>query len=296
MTEFQPNTEGIWSGVPEEIYHDHKATPEVNRGMIVEMIARSPAHVKCMMEGKKPRKVTAAMETGTLIDHALLEPHRFKEGVSHWIRPEGLNLTTKEGIQWKKDHPGLPYLQARNESANLASAEDIDNMIAAVMKDPVGRRIIEQSFKQESAFALDKETGLLRKCRLDTRLVDNSGRLTITDLKSTFIGGTSDETWARHCARMGYWIQAPWYSGIVKDLFNEDPFFLFLVVERKPPYAVRVFQIHEEGVHAGNEACKRAMHKIAECKQKNEWPGYKDPGGIKTIKLPRWVLEPKDEE
>ena len=50
-------------------------------------------------------------------------------------------------------------------------------MIESVMRRKVARRIIEESTKQESAFAKDPNTGLLRKCRTDARLIENSGRL-----------------------------------------------------------------------------------------------------------------------
>jgi hypothetical protein len=114
----------------------------------------------------------------------------------------------------------------------------------------------------------------------------------LSDLKTTFPGGTSAAVFSTHAARMGYHIQDPYYSDIYEDLLGEKPFFLFFVVERKPPYSVRVFQIHEEGRKAGRDEYKRALDKFAECKATGIWPAH--PEEIEEIRLPRWALSPPD--
>ena len=280
--------EGVFAGVPDFIYHNHKLAPEVSRGLVVEMLRTSPAHVKALIDGAlSPKKVTKPMEIGSLFDKALLEPDLFKDGHSHWVRPEAItNLNSKEGRGWKKDHPGdLPVLK-------FQEAADIQGMIESVMRHKLARRIIEESSKQESAFCKDPDTGLLRKCRTDARLIENSGRMLIADLKSTFFGCAAPEVWSNHCAKMNYHIQDQFYSGIHRDLAGEDPFFVFLVVERRPPYAVRIFEIHEEGRARAREKCSRALEKFSECKAKGEWPSY--PETIERIRLPFWELHPSD--
>lgn len=290
-TEFQPNSEGVFN-IPAELYHDHVRAPEINRGLVVEMATSCPEKVKAIIDGTIKKKVTKAMVSGTLIDLALLEPDKFREGLSHWILPEGLDLRTKDGLAWKKDHPDLPALKLKTDSPNEASAEDINGMIASVMRHKIMRRIVEQSVKQEAAFCYHPDTHLLRKCRTDARLEDNSGALTLTDLKSTMVGGTSLSRFSSHCAAMSYHLQHAFYSDIYKDLVGEEPYFLFGVVERKPPYLVRVFQIHQEGVRAARDDYRRALDMFAECKKSGVWPGYREE--IETVKLPRWALMPPE--
>lgn len=291
-SEFAPMREGLWAGLDEEIYHNHKAAPEVNRGLIVEMVTETPEHVKASIDGLRVKKITEAMQIGLLVDKALLEPDRFKEGVSHWVVPDGMKLSTKEGIAWKKDHlgpdeGGLPRLKSD-------AAKDISGMIEKIMKHKQARAMVELAVKQESAFAFDKDTGLLRKCRSDMRLSDLDGRIVVGDLKSTMPGGATSGIWSSHCARRGYHIQSVFYSDIYNDLFNgANPAFLFLVVERKPPYSVRVFQIDMEGRTAAREKCKRALEMFAKCKASGVWPGYREE--IETIKLPSWELSPTED-
>lgn len=289
---FKPNTEGIFQNLPAADYHNHKATPEVSRGIVVRMISQTPQHVRAMIDGLVKKEPTDAMISGTMIDMALLEPDKFKEGVTHYVKPAGLNLTTSEGREWKKDHPlDIPRIPAETDKTTEASIVDIKCMIESVMRHKVARKIVERGKKQESAFAFDKETGLLRKCRSDSRLQENSGRMVIGDLKSTEPGGTTEEKFSKKIVQHGLFVQNPFYSDIYKDLCNgESPFFLFFVVERKPPYTVRVFQLDSVGIEIGRSEIRKSLNTFAKCKAENIWPDWQDEDGIKIISLPRWKI------
>ena len=283
-SQFKAGLEGLFE-LPDTIYHDHKRAPDISRSLVCDMITKSPAHVKAILDGRVKKNITKAMELGTLTDKALLEPDRFKEGVSHWVKPEDMKFTTKEGKAWKEEHENLTIISSEE-------AADIFWMLESVMNHKIARFIVENSVKQESAFCHDPDTGLLRKCRPDTRMFDNDGRLTLTDLKTTFLGGASPGVWSNHCARMLYHAQSAFYSDIYRDLIGEMPYFLFLSVERKPPYACRIFQIHEDGVAVAREKYKRALEAFMKCRQSGEWPSY--PETIETIRLPNWEMKAFD--
>lgn len=283
-SQFKTGEEGLYA-ITDTLYHNHKLAPDVSRSLIVEMITKSPAHVKAIIDGRTEKKVTPAMILGTLTDKALLEPDTFKEGVSHWVRPDGMKFTTKDGMKWRDEHESLPIITSEE-------AADIRGMCESVLRHKLGRIIVERSVKQESAFCVDPDTALLRKCRPDTRMLDDDGRLMLSDLKTTFVGGASPGMWSAHCAKMGYHYQDSFYSDIYRDLIGEAPFFLFMPVERKPPYAVRLFQIHEEGKYFARERYKRALESFQKCKASGEWPAY--PETIETIRLPNWEIRALD--
>lgn len=284
-TPFIPNTEGFFS-IPAELYHDHKLAPEISRSLVVDMGDNCPFVVKEMIDGRIPKKITKAMDSGTLVDLALLEPDRFREGVSHWVLPEGLDLRTKDGVAWRKDHPDLPVLKFRTDAAGEASVSDIAGMIESIMAHRKMRYAVENSVKQESAFCFHPDTGLLRKCRPDMRVIDRSG-LTLLDLKSTMPGGTNERDWPSHCANMRYFIQSEFYSDIYRDLIGEEPFFEFCVVERKYPYLTNIFQIHEDDREEGRKRYRIALERYAECKASGIWPKHSEE--IKIVRLPRWT-------
>lgn len=290
-TPFIPNTEGVFM-IPAEVYHNHQMAPEISRSLVVEMITSCPENVKAIIDGRVKKKITKAMQSGTLIDLALLEPDKFREGVSHWVVPEGLNLMTKEGRQWKTDHPGLPALKSVSDSPIEASAEDVRGMIESIMRHKLMRRVVEESQKQESFFCYHGSSGILRKCRLDMRTADNENRMTIVDLKSTGLGGTALGKFSHHAAHMNYHVQDAFYSDVCRDLTGEDPYFVFCVVERKPPYLVRMFQIHQSGKDAAREEYNKALDRYAKCKADGQWPAY--PEKVEVVELPRWRIQPPE--
>lgn len=287
-SQFVPGTEGFYE-IPNAKYHDPEAAPGISRTLIVEFLTLTPAHAQSLIAGDYAKVVTKQMTSGNLFDQALLEPDKFKEGVSHWVIPEGMKLSTKEGIAWKKDHPDLPYLPAKSDAANVASAEDIKGMIDSVMRHTKAKVVVEQSIKQESGFSFDPDTGLLRKVRPDARLIDKHSRLVLADIKSTFRGGASKGVWAKHCARMSYHIQDSFYSDLYRDMVGEMPFFLFIVVERKPPYAVRIFQLDPVGKNHARDKYKRALESFRICQETGVWPAFDEE--IQTVSLPSWELQ-----
>lgn len=295
---YTPGEEGIFAGLPASDYHSPIKSPGISRSLIVELLQMTAAHVHSVIDGLHVKVETAAMTGGSVFDIMLLEPDKFGDGVSHWTVPAGMNLTTVEGRAWKKDHPkegpnGLPYIWAESNASDKASLKDMHGMIESLMAHPKIRRIIETSSKQESAFCRDPDTGLMRKVRPDARCFDNSDRIILADLKSTFRGGAAVSAWQQHCARMAYHIQDSFYSDVYTDLMD-PPFFVFMVVERKPPYACRIFQLDPAGKKFARDKYKRAMEQFRKCQESGVWPGYDED--IVTVSLPAWELRAPEPE
>ena len=62
--------------------------------------------------------------------------------------------------------------------------------------------------------------------------------------------------------------------------------FVFVCVEKKPPYAVAVYIVDDEDLmdaHAENEAL---AVKYGECLKVDKWPGYSE--NIEVLALPPW--------
>ena len=292
--QFVPNQDGtFW--LPNPFYHDQEKAPGISRSLIVELLEQTPAHARSLMGGAWGKAATRAMTGGSLFDKALLEPDLFIEGESHWIIPEGMNLTTVDGRAWKKDHPGskewrdgdpgLPYLPAQSLAADVVSAEDCKGMIESVMRHKNARFIIENAVKQESAFCRDPRTGLMRKVRPDARVFDRHSRIVLADVKSTFRGGATVGAWMNHCTRMWYDIQDSYYSKVYEDLY-ERPMFCFIVVERKPPYACRIFDLDPHDKEEARIEHEAALDEFRKCQETGIWPAFDE--GITTIRLPKW--------
>lgn len=293
--EFRPGLEGAFV-LPPEMYHDYGAAPGISRSLVVEMLSLTAAHAHSVVEGRFSKAETREMESGSVFDTMLLEPDRFGEGRSHWTVPAGMKLSTKAGIEWKKEHPedgenGLPYIWAETDAKNKASIVDMHGMIESLMAHRTIRRLIESSRKQESAFALDPRTGLMRKVRPDMRAVDNSSRIVLADLKTTFRGGVNAHIWSQQGGRKWYDIQDSFYSDVYKDLW-EEPYFIFMAVERKPPYACRLFQLDVEAKKWARQEYQRTMDQFRRCQDTGVWPAYDE--GITIVSLPGWRMRTQE--
>ena len=83
-------------------------------------------------------------------------------------------------------------------------------------------------------------------------------------------------------AKFRYHVQAAWY---LRGLEGAEEF-VFIAVEKKPPYLVAVYQASAAVIAAGVRAADINLSNLSECRKKNHWPGYSE--AIETIDLPKW--------
>lgn len=86
-----------------------------------------------------------------------------------------------------------------------------------------------------------------------------------------------------------YWIDQE--TGVLcrcrPDFWRGEPkHFIFIAVEKKPPYAVGVYKLDEESVELGRAVYRSDLRRYAECKANDNWPGYGEK--IQTISVPGW--------
>lgn len=86
-----------------------------------------------------------------------------------------------------------------------------------------------------------------------------------------------------------YWVDKE--TGVLcrcrPDFWRGEPkHFIFIAVEKKPPYAVGVYKLDEESVDLGRAQYRTDLRVYAECKANDNWPGYGDK--IQTISVPGW--------
>ena len=254
---------------------DYFAANGVSKSML-DRLAKSPAHLQAYLSGEK-KEPTKQMVLGTLMHLVVFQTHLFKEGKSHWLRPEGMSFTSKEGRAWKEARgDALPILDAA-EFANLQGMSD------ALSRHPIARVVLQNGLPEVSVFAPHENTGVLRKGRLDWITRDKDGRSVIVDLKTT----DDAMEFERKSAGFRYYVQNAYYVDLLKSHGYDDPFFMFLVIEREAPWGIRIVQYESEDVQSGRWEYERGLEQYARCAEKNEWPGYSQE--IETIRLPAWA-------
>lgn len=262
-------TPGIFP-MPEAEYH---ALPYISKSGL-DLIARSPAHY--MANKNEKREPTPAMELGTAIHSAILEPRLFYD--RYICRPEGIDGRTSEGKVRLKD------LMATGK--NLIPYQDfkmIEDIITSINSTDEAYKYLMNGKTEHSIFWIDEETGVQCKARPD--YLTNSG--IIVDVKTT--ENASFSAFQRSIAKYRYHVQAAFYmDGLAKALGKEQVGFVFIAVEKTPPYAVAVYYLDEASIDVGRALYRRDINKYAECLKNNAWPAY--PNELQVINIPHWAF------
>lgn len=228
---------------------------------------RTPAHYHAYKTGQIKREETRALVIGTLCHLAVLEPDKLSTAFA--LRPDGLDLRTKDGKAWKEAQGDKPILDGE-EAAML------DGMSAAVAAHPVARKLLEGSKREVSLFS-DHRTGLKLKGRIDVL-----GEGFVADVKTAAEGDASN--FAAAVFRYNYHVQAAMYcqlAGVER--------FSFIAVEKVAPFAVAVYTLSPKALQVGLNSLNYALDTIALCTDAGLWPAYSLDE--QTLDLPAWAYK-----
>lgn len=248
---------------------------------------RSPAHFKYAQE--HPAEQTAAMLFGSAVHDAVLTPRMFKK---HYAIAD-FDARTKEGKALKQQ-----YLDEGKILLTKDQGDQINGIAEAIKAHPYARRLL--TGKHETAhFWADPDTGEKCKCKTDCE-TDIGGIHYVVDLKTC--GNAETDEFVRDAVKFGYFMQAAMYTQGVKCHTGQDSVFVFVAVEKDPPYAVNVLQCGEDEIRLGMNGDKYGkvmgyrdlLNLYHRCRTERKWPGYEGfDNKINEIQLPKWL---KDEE
>ena len=232
---------------------------------------RTPAHYKAYIDGLLRIETTPAMKLGQMIHRAILE----WDSLDYVVRPEGKegNFTTKEGKEWR-DGQTKPIITADEYQTILGMRDSVN-------AHPAVKRVLANARTEVSLFA-NGEDGVLRKARIDA--LPESGNV-IVDIKSC--QSADPDLMAKSVVSYRYDVQAAYYLDICNILGIQKSEFLFVCVEKQPPFAVAVYALDQDAIEWGRKQYQRDLAAIANCESKDEWPSFTTD--ITTLALPAWA-------
>lgn len=255
-------------------YHAHPAVSKSG----LDLVRRSPLHFwnRYLNPDRVIEPPTPAMVLGSALHTRVLEPELF--GKEYAVAPEGIDRRTRDGkAAWAE-------FEAASLGKTALKGEDaahIEAMAQAVRNHPAAKLILGYPGKcEQSYFWKDEETGEECKCRPDWH---SDNRRIIADLKTT--EDASPRGFIRSVINYRYHVQAHWYQ----RPFPEAEQFVFIAVEKKPPYAVGVYFTPIELVEFGAKQATEDLRLLASCRESNVWPGYGDE--IQALPVPQWLKE-----
>ena len=236
----------------------------------LDLIHRSPAHYKAARHEDTP-----ALRFGTAFHCAVLENDRFNATYTV-IEGDRRTKAVKDAI--KDAEASGKIILTKDEFDAVSGMRD------SVFKNRIAATLIDGATIEHSVFAeLD---GVRVKCRPDGWNVENG---VLFDLKST--EDASPEGFARTVAKYRYHVQDAFYRHVIASATNcdaDDLSFIFVAVEKKPPFAVALYQLDELAALQGWVDAREDLRKYRYAEATDKWNGYSPR--IETLSLPRWAV------
>jgi exodeoxyribonuclease VIII len=254
-------------GMPNEVYHSH---PEGVSSSGLKLVERSPAHYRY----QAARAPSRAMEIGTAIHTALLEPERF--ATEYVLLKDVKDRRASEYKAATKVH-GTERVLVSTEADQVAGMQE-----AVLSNAAMSKRLNAEGWRELSLFVRDPETGVLVRVRYDLLTV---GGIAV-DLKSCT--DARPEEFSKSIFNYGYDLQAALYADAF-EWATGGPLgaFEFAVVEKEMPHGHKLYLPDETMMQEGRRRYREALNLFAECERSGYWPGI-TCDGPELISLPSW--------
>lgn len=239
---------------------EYSALPGVRRSDLWRMNT-SPLHFKYYMD--HPEEPTPALIFGQAAHKLILEPDTFLEDFA--IIP-AIDRRTKTGKELYSE------FQRENKNKQWITEDDfrtISGMREALMSDQYYADLIDSGEHEVPFTWTDEETG--EKLKMKADIVDDVNGI-IYDYKTAL--SCADGVFEKSARRYGYDFQTGFYTSGVEQDRLEKYGFGFIVQEKTPPYAVRLYICDRGFISSGKHKFRRLINLYHECKQSGDWFGY----------------------
>ena len=227
----------------------------------LDKVERSPAH----FNSNAPFSQTRAMEIGSAIHCAILEPDRYN---AEYTVADSIARNTKEYKSAAKENPlGKEFTLTTVESANVSGMRaSVEN------NDEAMKYLSRPGLAELSAFAVDPETQIQLRSRYDW----------VTDMGLSWSGNSSVDVkktqdvrdFRKSVESYNYHIQEAFYRHVYKLITGEElENFFFLAVEEKPPYTSKMFTLSPQMLEVGRFYMRKNINLYAECIRSGKWAG-----------------------
>lgn len=233
------------------------------------------------------RAMIAAIQAGDFDSrYAVPEPplnRRTKEGKAQYkaYLDEGFEVVSQADYFKAQNYADYLMLTGNKKPISQAVADQAFAMRDAVLSHPVARKLLASGEAEQSFFWTDPDTGVECKARLD--FITSHG--IVADLKTS--SDASQDEFCKSISRYGYYRQDAFYNRAYRQAFGKSAKgFVFIVVEKEPPYAIAIYTLDAESRATGDGEIDSLLRLYKRCLESDSWPSYSEK--IETISLPRW--------
>jgi hypothetical protein len=226
----------------------------------LRQMLRTPAHYRAYRDGTSAdARDTPAKAIGRAIHTKVLEPELFDE---QYVVSPCSDRRLKEFKEFAARHQDRTILVAKDMAT-------IEGGAASIRGHERAHSLISTAYVEHTLIWQDEETGIWLKIRPDALCLEEG---VCGDVKST--DDASEEGFLRSCRTYYYDVQAAMYKEGLRACFGRDFDFAFIAVEKDPPYGVALYGAPDEMLEDGRRLFRKALHRLAHCRDTDEWPGY----------------------
>jgi len=273
ITRFEPTQwPHIECGLPEQVYHAYDAMSASRLKILDRSTSLHLAHnIAHPAEGP-------ALTLGRALHCMVLTPHLYLQEFA--VAPACDRRTTAGKATWESFQASV----GQKTVLTREQADEADAMCDAVMRHPEAKQFCRliQGEAEVSMFA--EIGGVKTKARID-RLISINGDNIIIDLKTS--QSASRKEFEKSIMHWGYGIQASLYNMIAQACGRKISHFVFVVVEKTPPYAVAVYRFRDDAAAA---FAPRVLELVSQYKQFLS-DGPKGYEGVTEIGIPDWAMK-----
>ena len=263
-------------------YHSYMEAISKSR---LEKMSVCPSYFKWCEEN--PQEPSDDMILGSAFHKIVLEPQDFDK---EFVIIEKFDRRTKEG-RLAYEHQ-MELVQSGMQVITQEQYDTICGMRDSLFKNKYAKVLLQGNIEQSFYFN-DDLTKEYCKCRPDIwrKLKDDS--VVIVDLKSTKSAKTED--FIKDVVKYGYDLQDFHYTngvskvlGVPKEKIN----FIFIAVEKKPPYLCNILQADEFIFQRGEALFREYIGTLHECRESGNFYGLNGAYDIiNNLSLPSYLIE-----
>lgn len=257
-------------------YH---ASEPISRSRLWD-IRKTPAYFRYSEDHPKER--TSAMIIGSAFHTAVLEPEKIPV---EYVVYGDINRRTNAGkAAWETIQKEAGERTLIHENDYITVCRMADAVRANRMADYLTHGEIEKSY-----YVTDQLTGIPYKVRPDCFKIIN-GRGLIVDLKSTT--DSSTDSFRREAIKLGYDFQAAMYQSAVQQERGIECDFVFIAVEKEPPYMINIMQCDPLFLTRGYDIFREYIGLYSDCLKTGNWYGYNGAHDvINNLSLPAYLAK-----
>lgn len=259
---------------------EYRSHPSVSRSELWKLISEGPEKFNYLRSNPQPP--TNALIFGQAFHMAVLQPEIYDD---NFAAPPSCDRRTKAGKEvWSE------FIALNKNKVLIPSEwqEQIMEMKNKLMSDSFVRQLLSGD-PEKPFFWTDNLTGEGCKCRADC-VTEIGGAVYVVDLKTTENAAT--DKFMKKSIDYGYPLQAAMYCEGVKQATGRECSFVFIAIEKTPPYAVNIMQADEIYRQYGYDIFRETLGIYHDCKINNNWYGYLGKfHNINVLGLPAYLAK-----